>query len=85
MTRRISSWLFLSPAEYKNILSLLKELDAPPRQVLIEATVAELTLTDDLKYGLEWYINNRMFGGAFNLQISVWSASGAWPCIPIYK
>ena len=57
-----------SPVEYKNILSLLTELDAPPRQVLIEATVAELTLTDNLKYGLEWYIKNRMFEGAFTLQ-----------------
>jgi len=56
-----------SPAEFKQILSLLKDLDVPPRQVLIEATVAELTLTDDLKYGLEWYIKNRMFEGAFNL------------------
>jgi general secretion pathway protein D len=59
--------ILLSPAEYKQILSLLKDLDVPPRQVLIEATVAELTLTDDLKYGLEWYIKNRMFGGGFNL------------------
>lgn len=57
-----------SPIEYKNILNLLMELDSPPRQVLIEATVAELTLTDDLKYGLEWYIKNKMFGGEFTLQ-----------------
>lgn len=56
------------PAEYKNILRLLNDLDTPPRQVLIEATVAELTLTDDLKYGLEWYINNKMLGGTSNLQ-----------------
>ena len=57
-----------TPAEYKNILSLLKELDVPPRQVLIEATVAELTLKDELRYGLEWYIKNRMFEGTFTLQ-----------------
>lgn len=57
-----------SPREYKNILSLLSELDVPPRQVLIEATVAELTLKDELRYGLEWYIKNRMFEGAFTIQ-----------------
>lgn len=57
-----------SPREYKNILSLLSELDVPPRQVLMEATVAELTLKDELRYGLEWYIKNRMFEGAFTIQ-----------------
>ncbi|MCX8070264.1 MAG: hypothetical protein N2738_07150, partial [Thermodesulfovibrionales bacterium] len=49
-----------SPTQYKTILSFLESLDAPPRQVLLEATIAELTLKDDLKYGLEWYIKSRM-------------------------
>jgi len=57
-----------SPAEYKNILSLLMELDVPPRQVLIEATVAELTLRDELKYGLEWYLRNKMLKGDYTFQ-----------------
>jgi general secretion pathway protein D len=57
-----------SPAEYKNILSLLMELDVPPRQVLIEATVAELTLRDELKYGLEWFFRNKMLKGDYTLQ-----------------
>jgi general secretion pathway protein D len=57
-----------SPSEYKNILSLLMELDVPPRQVLIEATVAELTLRDELKYGLEWFFRNKMSEGAYTLQ-----------------
>ena len=54
-----------TPAEYKNILSLLKDLDVTPRQVLIEATVAELTLKDDLKYGIEWYLKNSMLKGTW--------------------
>jgi len=45
-----------TPEMYKNILSHLNELDVPQRQVLIEATIAEFTLTDDLKYGLEWML-----------------------------
>jgi general secretion pathway protein D len=57
-----------SPAEYKNILNLLMELDVPPRQVLIEATVAELTLRDELKYGLEWFFRNKMLKGDYTLQ-----------------
>lgn len=57
-----------TPSEYKNILSLLTELDVPPRQVLIEATVAELTLRDELKYGLEWYFRNKMLQGDYSLR-----------------
>lgn len=55
-----------TPALYQQILQILKELDKPPRQVLIEATILELTLKDELKMGLEWYIKNRM-GGNYTL------------------
>lgn len=56
-----------TPAEYKSVLTYLEKLDVPPKQVLIEATIAELTLKDDLSYGLEWYIKNRMNGGDYTL------------------
>lgn len=52
-----------SPAVYRNILNYLEKLDVPPKQVLLEATIAELTLKDDLKYGLEWFVKNKMAGG----------------------
>jgi general secretion pathway protein D len=52
-----------SPVEYKTILNLLEEIDTPPRQVLIEATIAEFTLTDQLKYGVEWFIRDTMLSG----------------------
>jgi len=35
--------------------------------VLIEATIAELTLTDDLSYGIEWYIQNKMQQGTYTV------------------
>jgi len=41
--------------DYRNILKLLRQLDAPPLQVLIEATIAEVTLRDNLQYGLQWF------------------------------
>ena len=55
------------PERYKNILVLLKELDTPTKQVLIETTIAELTLTDELKYGVEWYLTNTMQGASYTL------------------
>jgi len=54
-----------SPTEYKNILSLVEDLDLPPRQVLIEATIAEFTLSGDLSLGLEWKIKSDMLSGAW--------------------
>ena len=46
--------ILASPSEFGLIESALKRLDLPPRQVLIEATLAEITLTKELKYGVQW-------------------------------
>ena len=42
-------------AEFRMIESALKRLDLLPLQVMIEATIAEVELKDDLKYGLQWF------------------------------
>ena len=44
--------------EYDKIESTLKRLDLPPTQVLIEASIVEVTLSDDLEYGLQWAFND---------------------------
>jgi general secretion pathway protein D len=49
--------IYATPAEYETILAALKKLDIVPLQVLIEATIAEVTLNDALKYGVEWFLN----------------------------
>jgi general secretion pathway protein D len=43
-----------TPAEYERIEAALKKLDLPPTQVLIEASIVEVTLNDTLRYGLQW-------------------------------
>lgn len=48
-----------SPREYQQIEATLKRLDISPTQVLIEASIIEVTLNDDLKYGIQWYFNDR--------------------------
>ncbi|MCP3849234.1 MAG: type II secretion system secretin GspD [Gammaproteobacteria bacterium] len=45
-------------AEYKNIKAVIKNLDVLPLQVLIEVSIVEVTLTDELTYGLEWYLKH---------------------------
>jgi len=49
--------------EYRQILAALKQLDVSPMQVLIEVTIAEVTLSDNLKFGVEWFFRNT-FGSA---------------------
>jgi general secretion pathway protein D len=46
-----------TPAEYALIESALKKLDIPPRQVMIELTIVEVLLTDDFRFGVEWYFS----------------------------
>jgi len=54
-----------SPAEYEIIANAIRKLDVVPRQVLIEVTIAEVTLSDEFSYGLEWYFNNGAKGKGF--------------------
>ena len=49
--------------EFRRIERALRELDKAPTQVLIEATIVEITLTGSLEYGVEWAFNNGLGGG----------------------
>ncbi len=47
--------------EYSVIYDVIKQLDVMPLQVLIDAMVVEVTLNDNLKYGLEWFFDSGNF------------------------
>ena len=55
--------VYSSPYEYQKIERILKQLDVVATQVLIEASIVEVTLRDDLEYGLEWAFDNNLGGG----------------------
>src|SRR5207245_2184064 len=40
--------------DYQLIADVLKKIDVVPRQVLLEVTIAEITLDKSLKFGVEW-------------------------------
>jgi general secretion pathway protein D len=46
-----------TPRQYRMVQATLKRLDVTPLQVFIEATIAEVTLNDQLKYGLQWFFD----------------------------
>lgn len=48
--------------DYKIIKDVLRQLDVVPRQVLITAVIAEVTLTGDLSYGVEWFLKEQQIG-----------------------
>ncbi|MEE9455323.1 MAG: type II secretion system secretin GspD [Paracoccaceae bacterium] len=41
--------------EQNDLAQLIARLDTTPVQVLLEATIAEVTLTDELNFGLRWF------------------------------
>lgn len=57
--------ILASPSEYEVIEAAIRKLDVIPRQVLIEVTIAEITLSDEFSFGLEWYFNNNAKGNGF--------------------
>ncbi|MCH2190821.1 MAG: type II secretion system secretin GspD [Gammaproteobacteria bacterium] len=45
-----------APHHFKRFREAMKQLDTRPLQVLVEARIMELSLSGDLRYGLEWYL-----------------------------
>src|SRR5438094_5593048 len=52
-----------TPRQWTDIEPTIRSLDKMPRQVLIEVLVAEITLNDDTRLGLDWAIKT----GKFNI------------------
>ncbi len=50
-------------AQFERIEDALRRLDLPPTQVLIEASIVEVTLTDETSYGLQWTFSDRRASG----------------------
>lgn len=44
------------PGIYREIVSTIKQLDVYPKEVLIEVLVAEVNLTNDLQFGVQWQV-----------------------------
>ena len=56
--------IYGTKSEFEKIEITLKRLDVPPTQVLIEASIIEVTLNDDLQYGLQWVFTDKARGSA---------------------
>ena len=56
---------YTSGVQFRKIHNLLQRLDIQPLQILLEVTLAEVSLKDDLAYGLEWYLKNKFDDGSW--------------------
>lgn len=54
--------IFAGRDNYKTILRALQALDRPALQVAIEATIAEVTLNNNLNYGVQYFLKSQDLG-----------------------
>lgn len=71
-SRRSNALLIYATAdEYSVVESMLAKVDVVPLQVLIEATIAEVTLNDALQYGTQFYFKNGGLNGILSTATNV--------------
>jgi general secretion pathway protein D len=54
--------VYSNQEDYRVIERALRDVDRPRLQVAIDATVAEITLTDDLKFGVQYFLTSKDVG-----------------------
>ena len=57
-----------NPTEWEQLLPLIKQMDRAPRQVMVEVTIAEVSLDGSTEFGLSWFAKDSpgRFNGAWN-------------------
>lgn len=72
------------PGVYREMVDTIKRIDVYPREVLIEAIIAEVTLSDSEKLGIQWSIldNISIEGNKYNSLAQSVSGSSDFPSLP---
>ncbi len=65
-------------SEYSSIKNVIDDLDVLPLQVLIEVSIVEVTLSDELTHGLEWFLKHNGVGsGKYDTETLLDTNAGA--------
>lgn len=64
--------------EYRRLKQILERIDAAPNQVMLEATIAEVTLNDRLRFGLRWFFEK----GASEISLTNSALGAVSPVFP---
>lgn len=54
--------IYATQENYRIIERTIRQLDRPQMQVAIDATIAEVTLNDNLSYGVQFFLQSQSFG-----------------------
>lgn len=73
-----------TPPDYEEVLKAMEKLDVLPMQVLVEASIIEVTLGDQLEYGLQWFFKSNLGGkykqlGGLNIPVDGGGPPGGLP------
>ncbi|RMH25349.1 MAG: hypothetical protein D6693_08805 [Planctomycetota bacterium] len=68
-----------TPDDYADLMALLERIDRPRQQVHLQAVIAEVTLSDSLEYGVEYFLSTDTGSGLLELAGSVNQFSPANP------
>lgn len=69
--RKNALLILTTPAQYQLIKGSLRRLDVKPLQVMIEATIVEVSLDDNLKFGVQWFLET----GDFDFSLTTGTSS----------
>lgn len=72
-----SLMIMANDSDYAIIQEALEKLDAKPAQVLIEATIAEVTLNKELQFGVQYYLRGTHLAGNQTASLGFTSATGS--------
>ncbi|MFQ5535609.1 MAG: secretin N-terminal domain-containing protein, partial [Sphingomonadales bacterium] len=70
--------VYATAGEFEVVKTALEQLDTAPHQVLIEAAIVEVSLNDDLQYGVQWFFQS----GSSNVGLSDTSAAAVTSQFP---
>jgi general secretion pathway protein D len=62
--------IYATASEYAVVEGMLRKIDIIPLQVLIDATIAEVTLNDQLAYGTQFFLGNSGVAGTLSFSTS---------------
>jgi len=79
--------IYSTPRNYALIEDALRHLDVPPLEVLIDAVVSEVSLDNNLQYGIQWYLQDGSNTGtlsqsATNTPVTTTNADGTTSTTP---
>jgi general secretion pathway protein D len=56
-----------TPTDYADLLATLRAVDRPPQQVVVQSIIAEVSLTNALEFGVEYFLSQRTSLGELEL------------------